>query len=241
MSNLNLKPCLYSLSLIFTFFLIFSTALANENELEENAIDCNFTKDYLEKHPTNLKDLQKSAMDVGKETCRTLIGLKLEQNSYRDKLLEAFATQAASEFDKMFPDTKFKGISSLSKEWRNQIVNQKNDYRRFILITDQRGCPSEAGGRKCWEVKLPSEDWGQYQYSYIIPPMIKDHCSEIINNSGVVDLGGNDCTNALQLWTNAVAPFQCKRSPNHTIDAVSIVNLLQHFQTLPTIICPPDI
>jgi len=35
--------------------------------------------------------------------------------------------------------------------------------------------------------------------------------------------------------------YYSKRSPNHTIDAVSIVNLLQHFQTLPTIICPPDI
>jgi integrase len=32
-----------------------------------------------------------------------------------------------------------------------------------------------------------------------------------------------------------------KRSPNHTLDASGIVNFLQHFQTLPTVICLPDI
>lgn len=194
------------LVLLMFSFAMCSFVRGDEAKVQKNIIDCSFPKDYQQNHPTNLTALQELAMKAGKETCKTLISLRLDDSSIRDEMLVHFSSQAKSEFDKMFPDSIFEEISSLSEAWSKKIANHQKDYRNFTLIQSRRGCPSAIGVISCWELKLPADNWGQYKYD--TTSIREDHCAQTVEKSGIPNPDGSDCAYAFELWESAVAPFQ---------------------------------
>lgn len=197
---------------IFLVILFFSfTTLVNAaSEADENnaeTINCSYEKDYIKGLPTNLVELQQQAVKVGQKICLSSLKVLPNESIEISPELTNFAKAARIEFNILFPDETFEGISKLSESWYQQVTEIKNDYRNFALIKANRktgGMPPKNG----IEFKLYADTSSKIPYKSYSQAQ-RDHCSKIIDDSSIPPTNGvKDCKNAFNLWGNAASPFQ---------------------------------
>jgi hypothetical protein len=194
---------------LVVLFSLFATLVSAETEGDENkpeTIDCSYDKDYIQGLPTNLVDLQQQAAKVGQEICLSSLKVLPNESIEVSPNLTKFAEAARKEFNRLFPDNTFDGISKLSESWYHQVTDINNDYRNFALIEGvrlQSGMPPRAN----IGFKLYAD--ASSNIKYILTQARKDHCSKVIDDSSISPPSGvKDCKNALDIWGYAVSPFQ---------------------------------
>lgn len=206
--NNKLIP-IYLVTLFFSLTTLVSAASeADEIKADDNkpeTIDCNYDKDYIQGLPTNLVDLQQQAVKVGQEICLSSLKVLPNKSIEVSPKLTNFAKAASKEFNTLFPDKTFNGISKLSESWYNQVTDIKNDYRNFALIKAERftddGPPRTTSGIG---FMLYADNSSTKNFETLTATQI-NHCSTAI---GASQKNAEDCMEAFSQWRYAASPFQ---------------------------------
>lgn len=205
MNNKNLIKTIFATAVIS--FSLVTGAMAQSDKNEPQTIDCNYKEGYLDQLKTNQTKLQEQAIDIGQEICLTALKVLPSESIEINDRLTNFASEAKYEFDQIFPEAKFIGASELSQSWYNLATRPTNDYRNWALIEGTRlqgGMPPRINGIKLELYVDPNS-----KKSYTFNQAQKDQCAKVIDDSSIPAPDGvKDCKNALDLWGNAVSPFQ---------------------------------
>lgn len=181
--------------------------MAQGDDNMPQTIDCNYKDGYPDSLKTDRKNLQDKALEVGQEICLSSLKVLPGETIEITEMLNGFALDAKNEFDQMFPDTTFNGAAEVSQIWYDLATRPTNDYRNYSLIEGERKPDPDRPRVKNFELKLYAVPSSKKLYK--MNQDQKNQCAKLIDDSNISAPNNvKDCKNALDLWRNAVSPFQ---------------------------------
>lgn len=205
---MNNKNLIKQISLAaFISFSFVTVGMAESDKNDSQLIDCTYKDGYLDNLKTNMIKLQEQAIKIGQDICISSLKVLPGESIEVTERITNFASAAKYEFDQVFPDKIFSKASELSQSWYDLVISPNNDYRNWALIEGirlQGGMPPKIVGIT---LQLNADPSSKKEYTFNEDQ--KSQCATIIDESSIPAPDGvKDCKNALDIWGNAVSPFQ---------------------------------
>lgn len=195
------------LATTFLSFSLVTGVMAQDDNNKSQIIDCNYKDGYPDNLKTDRKSLQIKALEVGEKICLSSLKVLPGETIEITETLNSFALDAKNEFDQMFPDKTFNGATEISQVWYDLATRPTNDYRNYTLIEGERKPDPDRPRINDFELKLYAVPSSKKLYT--MNKNQENQCIKLIDDSNIPAPNDvKDCKNALDLWRNAVSPFQ---------------------------------
>ena len=200
----KMSQIIFLLSLTSLFISPNTQAVDSAND--SSVISCEYKDDYLGNLTTDRKELQQKALRVGREICLSSLKVLPGETIQISDSLKNFVFDAKNTFDEMFPNSTFEDIDQISTLWTEVALRPTNDYRNYVLIEGERKRKAQS---RDWLFEVKLYGVANSEKIYQMNDDQVSRCAQLIDESNIAPPNNvKDCKNALDLWRNAVSPFQ---------------------------------